>query len=384
MKYKKCLAMMIAALVLMCLVGCGSSDTKGTKGDTSKRVDWEKMSCSGSMELDYAKQFSVDYYDTYRLITIVDSGRFLLVKEGMPVPQNLPEDVVVLQQPLDRGYLVSTSVMDFVEELEAVDHIRLSGTKQSDWAVESAKEAMENGDMLYAGKYSAPDYELILQEECDLAIENTMIYHKPEVKEKLESFGIPVLVERSSYEEHPLGRLEWLKLYGVLFEKEEAATESFEKQLQMIEPIMGQDATGKTVAFFYINSNGAANVRKPNDYIAKMISLCGGTYIFEDLPGAEENALSSMNMQMEDFYATAKDADIVIYNSTIDGEISSVEELIAKDALLADFKAVKDGNAYCANKDFFQETMGMGTFMKELHQIICGEETDGVYLIKLR
>ena len=40
--------------------------------------------------------------------------------------------------------------------------------------------------MLYAGKYSAPDYEEILSEQCDRAIESTMIYHNPEVKEKLE------------------------------------------------------------------------------------------------------------------------------------------------------------------------------------------------------
>ena len=38
-----------------------------------------------------------------------------------------------------------------------------------------------------------------------------MIYHNPEVKEKLEEFGIPVLVEHSSYESHPLGRTEWVK-----------------------------------------------------------------------------------------------------------------------------------------------------------------------------
>ena len=51
-----------------------------------------------------------------------------------------------------------------------------------------------------------------------------MIYHTPEVKERLEEFGIPVLVERSSYESHPLGRVEWIKLYGVLLGKEESLT----------------------------------------------------------------------------------------------------------------------------------------------------------------
>jgi iron complex transport system substrate-binding protein len=48
---------------------------------------------------------------------------------------------------------------------------------------------------------------------------------------------------------------------------------------------------------------------------------------------------------MEEFYATAKDADFIIYNSTIDGEISSLDELIAKNSLLADFKAVKNGTS---------------------------------------
>ena len=84
----------------------------------------------------------------------------------------------------------------------------------------------------------------------------------------------------------------------------------------------GKEDTGRTVAFFYITANGAVNVRKPNDYIAQMIGLAGGTYVLNDRLSAEENALSTMNMQMEDFYAAAKDADILIYNSTIEGSFT--------------------------------------------------------------
>ena len=79
--------------------------------------------------------------------------------------------------------------------------------------------------MLYVGKYSAPDYETILSQGCNLAIESTMIYHSPEIQEKLETLGIPVLVERSSYESHPLGRMEWMKLYGCLLYTSDAADE---------------------------------------------------------------------------------------------------------------------------------------------------------------
>ena len=80
----------------------------------------------------------------------------------------------------------------------------LSGTQAENWYLDAALTAMEQGEIAYAGKYSAPDYEMILSADCGLAIENTMIYHTPEVKEQLEKFGVPVLVERSSYESDPL------------------------------------------------------------------------------------------------------------------------------------------------------------------------------------
>ena len=97
---------------------------------------------------------------------------------------------------------------------------------------------------------SAPDYELILNEGCDLAIESTMIHHNPEVQEKLEQFGIPVMVERSSYESHPLGRTEWMKLYAVLLGKEDVAEKVFKEQTDKLDNVLTADKTDKTVAFF--------------------------------------------------------------------------------------------------------------------------------------
>ena len=253
--------------------------------------------------------------------------------------------------------------------IDGIGSIRLSGTKAENWYVEKAREAMENGDIIYAGKYNAPDYELIISEGCDLAIESTMIHHNPEVQEKLEQFGIPVMVERSSYESHPLGRTEWMKLYGVLLGKEEEAEKAFLEQAEKLDRLRTEGNTGKTVAFFYINSNGAVNVRKTNDYVSRMIELAGGNYLPKDT-GANDNALSTMNMQMEEFYAKAKDADYIIYNSTIDGELSTIDELLSKSKLMGDFKAVKNGNVWCTGKNLFQETTGLGTMIEDIHTML--------------
>ena len=356
-----------------------TENTDGVKS-TGTGLEHEILEIPGltydhSMELEYATQFAVDYYqDDYAVITIAQEGSYLVVPEGKEVPEGLDKEIKVLQQPLDHIYLVATSSMDLFRAIDGIGNITLSGTDENGWYIEEAKEAMENGSIQYAGKYSAPDYELILANGCDLAIESTMIYHSPDVREKLEEFGIPVLVEHSSYESDPLGRMEWLKLYAVLLDKEEEADAYFQSQTDMLTDILGTENTEKTVAFFSINSNGYVTVRKTGDYISKMIELAGGRYIFQNL--GDDNALSTMNMQMEDFYAGACDADYIIYNSAIESELHSLDELLEKSSLLADFKAVKEGNVWCTEKSLFQETTGIATMISDMHTMLTSDDPD--------
>lgn len=360
-------------IIMLFTVSCAA----GTQ-DTAKRMQSGKISdeltYERSMELDYAKGFSVDYYNGgYALICVSGDGRFLVVPEGKEAPGDLAGDITVLRRPVKNIYLAASAVMDMFRSLDALELIRLSGTREDSWYIREAKEAMADGGILYAGKYNAPDYELILSQNCDLSIQSTMITHSPEIKERLEEFGIPVLVDRSSYEAHPLGRTEWVKLYGALTGKEEAAEQAFREQEEAMEEAVSGEPLGKTVAFFYITANGTASVRKSGDYVPKMIGLAGGDYIFEEL-GDPENASSSVNMQMEEFYAGAKDADYLIYNSTVDGGVGSLEELLLKSPVLKDFKAVKEGRVWCSERNLYQDSMSCGTMTAELHKMLTMEE----------
>lgn len=362
-RFGLCAALSAAALLL--LAGCAGS------GSTAAPT----LTVESSYPLQYAKQFTVDECTGgYELITIADS-QYLVVPQGAAVPEDLPQGTTVLQQPIENVYLVSTSAMDPIISLGALDSIALSGTKADGWYLPEAKAAMQAGQIAYAGKYSAPDYEKILASNCGLAIENTMIYHTPEVKEQLERFGIPVLVERSSYESSPLARMEWIKLYGILLGKEALAEEVFAQQAQRIAPLLEQPSTGKRCAFFSITSSGLATVRKSGDYVAQMIGMAGGEYVFADLADSG-NSLSTMNIPLEDLYAGVKDADVLIYNGTIEGSISTKEELLARCALLAECKAVQSGNIWCTTPSFFQQSMALADFMLDLHAVFTGETAD--------
>lgn len=385
MKLKKIFNIfLILIFTVTALVSCGSPEEAGGRLSEDRDISPE-LEYESRMSLDYAEEFAVDNYsDGYALISISDGSRFLVVPEGKEAPENLDEDIVVLKQPVDHIYMVASAVMDMFRAIDAMDAIRLSGTDADGWHIEEARAAMEAGDILYAGKYSMPDYERILSEGCRLAIENMMITHTPEVQEQLEGFGIPVLVDRSSYESHPLGRMEWVKLYGVLMGREAEAEAAFKAQTETLDEISHQENTGKTVAFFYLTANGAVNVRKSSDYVPKMIDLAGGKYIFENLGDAESKS-SSTNMQIEEFYAGAKDADYLIYNSTVDGEIGSMDELLSKSDLLKDFKAVKEGHVWCTTSNFYQESMSLGTFIMDVYKILTeGETADTAYMYLLK
>ena len=357
---------------------------------------------SGNITTDAASDSSTD--GLFRLIDVYGNGgaRYLLVPEGAEIPEELQKalqqeqqktpqqeqqkalqqeqqetlrgekdspanininkntdssaitgKITVLQAPLDNLYVAATSSMALFDAAGAISQVKLTGTDAKGWYIDAPRQALENGSMVYAGKYSAPDYELLTVSGCDLAVESMMILHTPEVKEKLEELGIPVFIDTSSSETHPMGRTEWVRLYGILTGHEKEADEFFEKQIEIFAESDSYTDTGKTTAFFSITSNGNVIVRAADDYIPKMISLAGGHYIFTDLTKGTGNS-ASVRLSMEDFYNTAKDADYLIYNATIEKPVGSIRELCSKFAILSEFKAVQEGHVWQVRSSLYQ------------------------------
>ena len=332
---------------------------------------WER-----GMELEYATGFQVDYYQGgYKLITLLDGSRFVTVPEGKTLPEGAPEDAAVLQQPIQNIYLAATSAMCLFDALDRLDAIALSGSRAESWYVENARKAMEEGKILFGGKYSQPDYELLLSCHTPLAVESMMIGHASDVSRKLQELGIAVLMDQSSMEEHPLGRTEWMKLYAALLDEEEKAEALFREQATLLEQLLHEQVPETTVAFFHISSSGYAVVRKSGDYVTKMLELAGGKYVFENL-GDPEVRTSTVNLEMERFYQAARDADCIIYNSTIGGEIRTLQELLEKSPLLADFRAVQNGNVWCTQKNMYQETTQLGQMIQSFRTILSGEAAE--------
>ena len=385
---RKFFVFLLAVFIVLLQCGCDENTPFSEVNAGSSLTEQGGLVLTEHVKNEYAEQFSIDRYEGgYSMITTMKGKRYFVVPEGKELPKSSELDgVSVIRQPARNFYIAATSAMGLFAEIGALDAVKFSGAKPEDWYVDEARSAMERGEIVYAGKYREPDYELLLSGGCTLSIQSTMIEHSPTVKEKLEELGIPVFIDYASYEPHPLGRSEWIKVYAEMCGRSSEAEELFAAQSEKLKQLDNVQPTGKTAAFFYINTAGLAVTRRSNDYITRMIELAGGSSVFKDEADFGSNSSSAMStvvMELEKFYTAAKDADFIIYNSTIGGEINSVAELIAKNPLLADFKAVKENNVWCTRENIYQETTKLGTMIEDFYTIFSGSGNSTTFLYKL-
>ena len=337
-----------------------------------------------AMEKTYATQFDVFYYEGgYKYLVIGDGNTYLLVPEGKEPPAGLDTSVRVLRQPLDSIYLAATGSMSLFDAMDALDVISLTSQDASDWYVEGARAAMEREEILYGGKYSEPDYERLVDTDVDLAIENTMILHSPKVIEMIEMLGIPVFIEYSSYEPHPLGRTEWIRLFGAMLDREDEADAVFRQRTSVMDKLQDFPNTGKTVAIFLVDTSGKAQVRSGDDYLSRIVEIAGGNNAFDYL-AVGDSGHTNVNMTMEEFYATAMDVDYLIYNASgYSSGVDTLEKLFDKSELLRDCRAVKEGNIWWIGPETYQMSDKLGYLISDIHSMLTGEEGEMTFLRRM-
>lgn len=395
MKKRIIAALLCAAMIMPGLAGCGKNETPDenrnqaeitentaeTAAETEENYDG-KLVFDHSMELKYAKCFSVDYYKGgYKQITISDGTKLLVVPENMSVPAEVDKDAIILQQPISNILVSSTPVTSLINAIGALDAISLTTYDVDSWYIDEVKTALTDGKMTYIGSYKEPDYELITASGTQFAIFSTMLTE--DVAAQLDGLGVRVMLDQAAEEEHPLARVEWMKLYGAMFNLEDVAEEKVNEQVDFVEKIAEKENTGKTVAVFYITSKGMLYARNAGDYMAKMVDLAGGKYVLSDVGVGEPGTI---NMEMEAFYDKAKDADYIIYIWSLGGKPETLADMLSRSEVLADMKAVKEGNVWCTTPDYFQISNTLGSMINDINLMLeADESTDELtYLFRLK
>ena len=389
---KKWLALALALTLLLSLAACSGNNTANSSGGQDQTDQTEDQSgetqqtgeetadgqlvSEGMVELQFAQRFSIEKFEGgYRMITAGSEGsggpkKYMVVPEGMSVPEGLEEDVIILQLPLDNIYCASSSMMSLTAALGALDHIKLCALDYDSWQLDKVREQMDAGKLTYSGSYKEPDYEMMTANDIQFYLDTTMIDGYPEVLEKFEELGIPNMVEDSALEGHPMGRIEWIKVLGVLYGMEDEANAYFADQVEKFNAACAEEPLGKTVALGYITSSGKCYARNGGDYIAQLIEMAGGDYVCADMAPDETGNTS---MTFEEWYDEFVDADYLFYYN-LGQEFYSIQDMIDYNPLFADFKAVQNGNVWVTCDGFSQKSADIVGVITDMNTVLTSED----------
>ena len=418
---KRRLAFLLACVLALgivsaLLVACADKDDDNGQEENQNRAEfvYEGLTSAGEEENEFAVQYSIEKFTDaqareYAEIQVFKQDKtldsvWLLLPQGVESvnvtsAQNNAGKTVNFMTWQDRQNIMvsSASTMSLINALGALDRVPMT-TADTTWRIQEIKDAIADGTITEVGKYSAPDYELILsigeQKKVTFVVFSTMLDSVPDVEEQLtQACGLRVMRDQSNYEGHPLGRTEWIKVYGEIFDMRDEADAVFGEQVDILNDTLDkigdiQDEEKKTVLIFYTTSSKETfYVRNAADYVTELVNLAGGKQVAPIGEGESGNT----KMSQESFIATCSGADYVLYNWT--SGASGVSDQTMQGLLDArlgdwfkDFKAYKEENVWRTSDDFYQKMDKMGEMVADIYRMLYDPEVPDslTYVNRLR
>lgn len=298
--------------------------------------------------LDYARGFSIQKKNDYTLVTIKNPWqgaenieyKFVLVKDGEKVP-SLNDNIKVIRTPVKKVICLSTTHIAFIDVLEETSSIVAVSGKNY---VNNPKieERIKKNDIYDVGYDNSLNYELITSLEPDLVITYGVGGHVAGYNQKLNDLGINTLIIAEYLENDPLGKLEWIKLMGELYNKREDANEYFDRVKAAYNKLRGltEDVKKKPKVLFGLPWKDTWHVPGGNSYLAKMVEDAGGDYIWKNNPSRE-----SLPFDIESIFAKASDATVWLNTGTA----NSKNDIVKVDERFKQFRPFQQSAIYNNN-----------------------------------
>jgi iron complex transport system substrate-binding protein len=256
-------------------------------------------------------------------------------------------DSTIHQSPIGRNYIktpvrrvicLSTTHVAYLDVLgETESIVGISGSRYI--STPAVRERMEQGLVPDVGYGQNLNYELIVKQEPDVVILYGIGSEVTGQARKLQELGIPVVMMAEYLEETPLGKAEWIKLAGALFEKEELANEYFryvEHEYNRLKNLAA-DKEQKPSVLVGSPYMDAWWVPGGNSYMANLIADAGADY-----PGKVNKSNESYVISFENALEWASQADVWINM----GNLSSRQEIVAADERFGMFRVFQKGKIY--------------------------------------
>ena len=295
------------------------------------------------IDVKYAKNFKILKAANYTKISIKNLNKtthYYLYNKKLKNSEPLikeSEELKIIPIPLENIVLTSTTDVPLLEALNLEE--KLIGFPEPKYiSSHKTRQRITNGLIENIGSASNLNTEIILNLKPETVVAFS-ISNDQKGYELIEKSGIPVLMNSSWLENHPLGRAEWIKVFGLLFDKEKEANEYFSnietaynKALQL-----AKTATNKPTVLSGNMYKDVWYVPGGKSYMAKLIEDANGNYLWND-----NTDTGSLSLSFESVYDKASKANIWIGG----GRFNSVKELINFEEKYKLFDAANSDQVY--------------------------------------
>lgn len=306
----------------------------------------EHLPESNAVPVEYAQGFKIQQYKDFKILKVQDPWpdadrefTYLLLEKGATPPKELEYDEKITI-PVEKLVVTSTTHIPSLELLN--EQGSLVGFPGLDYiSSEKTRKLINSGKIKELGKNEAINTEIMISLDPEVVV-GFAVNGSNKSFNTIQKSGIPVVFNGDWTEESPLGKAEWIKFFGALFNKSGQAKEIFKE----IETSYEQSvALAKNAANMPKVLSGSMYkdqwyVPFGNSWSAQFIKDANAIYIYNHTIGSGSNSLN-----FEKVLSDAQNVEFWI----APGQFQSYEQLLESSPHYAQFEAVKNKKVFTYN-----------------------------------
>ena len=301
-----------------------------------------------SLQIKYAKGFDIQYFKNYKKLIIKspyqnskEQFEFILSDSNNNELQTVSGTKI--NTPIQKVVVTSTTHIPMLELL-GVENTLIGFPHTKYVSSPKTRKLIDANLVKEVGVKSSLNTEVLLDLNPDVIIGFSMTNSNKSLN-IIEKSGVPVVLNGDWLEETPLGRAEWIKFFGVLYNKEKEADSIFnaiENNYNKAKDIASKATYSPTILSGAIMSKDIWNLPAGKSFVAQFLTDANTKYLWKDSEGK-----GSLSISFESILDTGKAADIWI----APGYFSSKKQMLSKNSNYKDFNAFKNNQLYTfANK----------------------------------
>ncbi len=297
----------------------------------------------------FAKGFYVNVEEGIRKLTVINPWEkarnvqidYYLVDKTLDIPAPL-KGKNIIRTPVEKIICLSTTHLAFLDALGEINRVKgISGGIYVSHPV--IKRGIQNAEIIDVGYGQNLNFEAIIDLQPDVVMVYGVDSEITGFLSKFSDLGIPSILNAEYLETSPLGKAEWIKFVGELFNKGELADSIFgeteRKYKELTRVSAGQIKRPKVM--MGLPYRDAWWVPGGDSYIAQLIADAGGDYI-----GKDNNSRESFVISFEEALMWASIADVWLNV----GMVTSKSEILAADSRFEKFRVFNQGEIFNNNR----------------------------------